>query len=268
VYTFLYTFFMSGIKPLHPSSGHSFASQASRGVSSGNRPSVNLWTSQGHAQNYLERADSILHRGEGESTLLEFIPASARRILDLGTGDGRLLALVRQDLAGRTPDKDASGKDPRGKDAPGKDRIEAVAVDFSPTMLEAARKRFTDDSSVTVVAHNLDESLPALGRFDAVISSFAIHHLVHERKRALYREIYDRLNPGGVFCNLEHVASPSRRLHEEFLHSIGYTVETEDPSNKLLDLERQLGWLREIGFVDVDCHWKWRELALLVGRQT
>lgn len=204
---------------------------------------VNLWTSAEHARDYLERADSISHRGEGEATLLEFIHRDVRQILDLGTGDGRLLALVRQARA----------------------KTEAVAVDFSPSMLEASRKRFAGDALVRVVEHNLDSPLPALGKFDAVISSFAIHHLVHERKRALYAEIFDRLNPGGVFCNLEHVASPTRRLHEEFLHAIGYTVETEDPSNKLLDVETQLGWLREIGFVDVDCHWKWRELALLVG---
>jgi len=211
---------------------------------------VNLWTSNEHARDYLERADSISHRSEGEAAVLEFIPPTARRILDLGTGDGRLLALVREKLVRRE-----------------RNECEAVAVDFSPTMLEAVRKRFAGESSVSIIAHNMDEPLPALGKFDAVISSFAIHHLVHERKRALYAEIYGLLNPDGVFCNLEHVASPTARLHQEFLERIGFTVESEDPSNKLLDVETQLGWLREIGFGDVDCAWKWRELALLVGRR-
>lgn len=204
---------------------------------------VNLWTSNDHVRDYLERADLISHRGEGEAALLEFIAPGTRRVLDLGTGDGRLLALVRRHL----PDTDA------------------VAIDFSPAMLDAARQRFAADDRVRVIEHNMDSPLPELGKFDAVISSFAIHHLVHERKRALYGEIFDRLNAEGVFCNLEHVSSPSARLHEDFLLRIGFTVETEDPSNKLLDFETQLRWLREIGFADADCHWKWRELALFVG---
>jgi SAM-dependent methyltransferase len=207
---------------------------------------TNLWTTTDHALDYLERADSIPHRKEGESSLLEFIPQTTRRILDLGTGDGRLLALVKREHP----------------------NTEAVAIDFSAAMLDAARKRFAGDSSVAVVTHNLDNPRPDLGKFDAVVSSFAIHHVEHQRKRALYSEIHELLNAGGVFCNLEHVASPTPRLHEEFLHATGLSLETEDASNKLLDVETQLHWLREIGFVDVDCHWKWRELALLAGRRT
>ena len=206
---------------------------------------VNLWNSSDHARDYLQRADSIAHRRESEAALLEFIPPTVKRILDLGTGDGRLLALAKS----------------------AHPNAEAVAIDFSPTMLEAAQKRFAGDSAVRVIAHNLDKQLPPLGKFDAVISSFAIHHVVHERKRSLYAEIYGLLNPGSAFCNLEHVASPTPRLHEEFLHCLGTTVEAEDPSNKLLDVATQLAWLRDIGFHDVDCHWKWRELALLAGRR-
>ena len=62
-----------------------------------------------------------------------------------------------------------------------------------------------------------------------------------------------------------HAASPSERLHRRFYQAIGYPDDWEDPSNKLLDVETQLHWLRELGFEDVDCYWKWLEMALLIG---
>jgi SAM-dependent methyltransferase len=129
-------------------------------------------------------------------------------------------------------------------------------------MLAELDKLFGADPSVTVVAHDLDRPLPGMGRFDAVISSFAIHHVRDERKRSIYAEAFAMLEPGGVFRNLEHVTSPTPALHRAFFKALAWE---DDPSNKLLDVETQLRWLREIGFEEVDCHWKWRELALFAG---
>jgi len=140
-----------------------------------------------------------------------------------------------------------------------------VGLAFSEPMLEAAAERFAGDARVDLVEHDLGEPLPALGRFDAVVSSMAIHHLAHARKRSLYAEVFDVLTPGGVFANFEHVASPTPRLHRAFFAAIDEPLDHEDPSDLLLDVETQCAWLRELGFDDVDCYWKWLEMALLIG---
>ena len=206
-------------------------------------PNLNEYATAQHALQYLSRADRIPHRTEGESVLLDLVPRTARRILDLGCGDGRILALLRID----------------------RPQAQGVALDFSPTMLKAARERFYGEANVQIIDHNLDETLPNLGRFDAVVSSFAIHHCTDQRKRQLYSEIHAALEVGGIFCNLEHVSAGSPALHQRFLTALGITAADEDPSNKVVDVGTQLEWLRQIGFEEVDCHWKWLELALFGG---
>ena len=203
------------------------------------------WQTTKHALSYLARADRLPHRTEGEGVLLDQIPVDATRVLDLGTGDGRILALTML----RCP------------------RATGVGIDFSEPMLAEARKRVAANGRVQLALHDL--SLPLgvseFGCFDAVVSSLAIHHLTHERKKCLFMEVFSLLNSGGVFCNLEHVSSPTPNAHRHFLDAIGMKPENEDPSNKLLDVQTQIDWLRQIGFSDVDCYWKWLELALIVG---
>ena len=221
------------------------------------------WSSPGYASEYLEVAENIPHKNEGEQVLLEYIPKDAKRILDLGTGDGRLIKLIKQQLHERQQQLSMllSLSSPK-----------FIVIDVSPTMLEKVANYFKNDNSVRVMEHDLSypisdklitESEQSEIQFDVIISGLAIHHLTHERKYSLYKEIYNLLKPGGVFCNLDRVASPTQRLHKQFLAKTTY--KKEDKSNKLLDVQTQLKWLEEIGFIDVDCYWKWLELALLIG---
>ena len=206
---------------------------------------INKWISNDHVQTYLAKAGKLPHQEEIKNILLEQIPSNVKRVLDLGTGDGKILALVKQ-------------KNPQTK---------GVAIDFSEPMLKLARQRFAKDNTVQIIKHDLSKPLPVkkLGGFDLIISARAIHHLIHKRKKQLYQEIFDILKSQGRFLNLEHVASATESLHFKFLTAVGLTPITDDPSNKLLDVETQLRWLRDIGFYDVDCYWKWLEVALLGG---
>jgi len=74
--------------------------------------------------------------------------------------------------------------------------------------------------------HDLDRPLPLLGRFAAVVSSFAVHHLEHERKRSLHGEVFDL-----------------PELYLAFFAAIDEPIENEDPSDRALDVETQLGWV-------------------------
>src|SRR5215207_8717343 len=155
----------------------------------------NRWPDVEHALAYLAKADTLPHRAEGTAVLVELLPERVERVLDLGTGDGRLLELVLTARPGST----------------------GVGLDVNVEMLARAGERFAGDDRVTIAAHDLDEPLPGDGTFDLIVSSFAIHHVTDERKAGLYAECFGRLAPGGTFLNLEHVASVSGRLHDQFL---------------------------------------------------
>lgn len=162
-------------------------------------------------------------------------------------------------------------------------------------MLDAARANLGNMPQATVARADFSrpqwvESVQSHRPFDIIVSGFAIHHLGDERKRELYGEIFDLLGPGGVFLNLEHVASATKageRLFDEFfidhLHDFhrgddpkarrehiagAYYQRPDKKENILAPVERQCQWLRDLGFADVDCFFKVFELAIFGGRKT
>jgi hypothetical protein len=120
------------------------------------------------------------------------------------------------------------------------------------------------------------------GLFDLIVSGYAIHHLPSARKRSLYEDVFGLLAPGGLFVNVEHVASATPEL--EAVHDGAYIdhlaavtgkvrarAEVEyhgrpDKADNLLDpVDVQVGWVREIGLGQADCYFKWLELVVFGG---
>jgi len=205
--------------------------------------------------------------------LLAARPQPVVRFADLGCGSG----VLAQAILSRYP------------------AARGVLVDFSEPMLEAARAQLgahvpqpefvPADLAVPEWIGPVAKHAP----FDAIVSGYAIHHLPDQRKRALYAEIFTLLSPGGMFINVEHVASRSawieavsdtllvdslyafhrqrdpaksrEQVAEEFAHR------PDKAANILAPVEVQCDWLRACGFADVDCYFKVLELAVLGGRR-
>jgi len=88
------------------------------------------WTTdERRVREYLDRADELPHRLEGEGVLLDHVPRDVGRVLDLGTGGGRLLGLLQAN----------------------RPRMRAVGLDFSELMLAQARELFAGDERVELL---------------------------------------------------------------------------------------------------------------------
>jgi tRNA (cmo5U34)-methyltransferase len=241
-----------------------------------NPPVDQMWKSEEMARKFLaEQSRRFPWQDRTAEVLQRLITGMDRPIgsfLDVGCGGGRIALWVLESC----PD------------------TRAVLTDFNETMLAAAGENVGSVTDrLTLVPADLTDAgwsaaLADQGPFDLVVSGFAIHHLAHERKRDVYRDIFQMLQPGGLFANLEHVRSasswgellfdtwiadhladhhalPEGQSKEEFLEQLRHRADRA--GDVLVPVGEQCDWLRDIGYADVDCFMKIFEGALFGGRK-
>jgi tRNA (cmo5U34)-methyltransferase len=236
-----------------------------------------VWKNDWLVKRFLEGVrGGIPYASDQIDVMLRLIAASERpmeRFLDLGSGSG-LLAIA---MLAEYP------------------RARATLVDFSEPMMDAARDLLQEDFSLPrfiladLGSHAWLKEVAGDAPYDAIVSGFAIHHLPHDRKRGLYGEIFGLLAPGAMFINVEHVASPTPWLEEQFDRAVidslagyqaqigmgktkeqvaaEYLAREDKAANILAPVEEQCQWLADAGFDDVDCYFKYFELAVFGGRR-
>jgi tRNA (cmo5U34)-methyltransferase len=173
----------------------------------------------GYFASMVESYDSLIQRAvprydEMVARLVDFLPADARSLVELGCGTGNLsLELV--------------AKYPRGA---------LTFVDASPEMIAVTRSRVDQArTSATPSVGFLVQRFEELGfrerTFDVVVSSISLHHV--EDKARLYARIQSLLSRGGRFCFADQIRG-------------------EPESNHRLNWERWLDFCRERGHCTPD----------------
>lgn len=231
------------------------------------------WAASGGASEYLDVADTCVPE---RATLLGILSSCYRwflahgrasTILDLGCGDG-VLAEVLCSMG--VP-------------------VRVIEIDGSQEMLDASRRRLARFESVEYHHKTFQEIISGgleWTSVDLVASSLAIHHLEPPEKQALYARIHDSLNEGGFFINID-VVLPRSGCYEAWYYDLwrewisrrqqrsrlqhDYTGIPEEartnPENKFQTLDSQMAMLRDVGFRDVECFYRYGLFGLFGGRK-
>lgn len=179
---------------------------------------------------------------------------SSPNILDLGAGTGLMSEFVMQRVG----------------------TAELYLLDESMEMTEKALIRL-EQYKPSLFLQSMTEPLPMM-RFDAVVSSVAIHHLSDEEKQELFENIFKRLAPGGAFVNAEQILGETSQQEQLFdeMHITGAQALGSDEEeiraarermkyDRCTTLADQILWLREIGFQQAGAFFQWGRFAVYAG---
>lgn len=172
-----------------------------------------------------------------------------------------------------------------------------VGLDLSPAMLARARARLAGFGG-RFEGRQFDLADTAWrgpdGGAHAIVSSLSVHHLDGAQKRALFKDLWRMLAPGGALVIADVVLAASAEARElaaaawddevarralaldgdtaalDYFRREGwnmYRADVPDDYDKPSPLAEQLRWLQEAGFAEVDVYWMLAGHAIFGGRR-
>jgi tRNA (cmo5U34)-methyltransferase len=178
------------------------------------------------------------------------------RVLDLGAGTGLVSALILSVFP----------------------NANVTLVDISEEMLSKAKARFAERDGIHFEVIDYARS-ELSGHFELVVSAMSIHHLEDSAKRCLFKKLYNVLTAGGMFINAEIVRGATEETEKlcrcvwtkHLTLNSGLSKDQLDQIYQRMSyditatLDEQLDWLREAGFTEVDCFYKYFSFSVYAG---
>jgi len=187
---------------------------------------------------------------------LPFGTSRVIRVIDLGCGTGAVARHIKDSFPA----------------------AEITCVDIAENMLEMAKLKLSTGPSIRYQladfrSYEFDE------KYDAVVSSLALHHLEDEEKKPFYGKIFKSLNSGGIFYNADIIFGSDSHLQEQYMEKWKDFMRRHVPSDEIENkwiprhyeedrpttLMAQLAWLEDIGFSEIDVIWKYYNFAVYGG---
>ncbi|MEA3361020.1 MAG: class I SAM-dependent methyltransferase [Thermodesulfobacteriota bacterium] len=187
--------------------------------------------------------------------LIPFDRPDSFTFLDLGAGTGLLASFIINLFP------DAKG----------------TLIDVSEKMMGKAMERFSSNKRISFLESDYSNN-PLPGQYDLIVSAMSIHHLSDEEKKLLYQRVYDGLTNRGVFINADlakgETVNTERNYQTMWMDWIKEAGLGEEELSGIIErmgydrpslLGDQLQWLKNIGFLDVDCYYKYYNFAVFSG---
>lgn len=185
---------------------------------------------------------------EGYIRMAGLVPPYCKKLLDLGCGTGLELDRIFEKL-------------PHAK---------VTGIDLTEAMLQKLREKHPDKNMNLICGDYFAVDF-GTSEYDCAVSFQTMHHFTHEKKRSLYKKIYNALNEGGLYIECDYMVETQDEEDHWFRENDRIRKEQGIPDGEFYHydtpctIENQMKMLKQAGFSSVEKVFRVENTTMLVA---